>query len=154
MEKQDWRGQIKSCFESIEILEKCKLETVENFKQFCEFIAEPAFEILAEELKAYGIKAKCWILKGKSISIRLDFPGSQADNFQYSISLPKNSVELKLRLCLRVRKTAKNSGEEWEEPFMEKVPPNKVMKIAKEELLEDVIEHYKNFTYSVLTSPE
>jgi hypothetical protein len=61
---------------------------------------------------------------------------------------------MKLRLFIRVRKTSKNPWEEREEPFMDKVPPDRVMKIAKEELLEDVIEHYKSFTYSALTSPE
>jgi hypothetical protein len=154
MEKHDWRDDLRACFESIEILKKCKLETAENFKQFCEFIAEPAFEALAEELKGYGVRAKRWILKGKSISLRLHFPRSKADNFQYSISLPKNSVEMKLRLHIRARKTTKSPWEQREEPFMDKVPPDRVMKITKEELLEDVIEHYKNFTYSALTSPE
>ncbi len=154
MEKQDWKDHLRACFESIEILEKCKLETEENFKQFCEFIAERAFEALTEELKKYKIRTKFWILRGKSVSLQLKFPRSQADNFSYTISLPKNSVELKLRLLVRGRKTSKSPWEEREEPFMEKVPPDKVMKISKEELLEDIIEHYKNFTYSALTSPE
>ena len=92
MEKQDWKDSLRACFESIEILERCKFETAENFKQFCEFIAEPALEALAEELKAYGIRAKYWILRGKSISLRFHSLRSKADNFQYSISLPKNSV--------------------------------------------------------------
>jgi hypothetical protein len=154
MEKQDWRDSLRSCFESMEILERCKFETAENFKQFCEFIAEPAFEALAEELKEYGIKTKYWILRGRSICLRLQFSRSNVDNFQYTISLPKNSVELKLQLNIKGRKTSKSPWEEREEPFMEKVLPSKVMKITKEELLEDIIEHYKDFTYRALTSPE
>ncbi len=154
MEKQDWKDLLKACFENIEIIERCKFETAENFKQFCEFIAEPAFEALAEELKEHGIKAKQWILRGKSISLRLQFPRSKAENFQYSISMPKNSMELKLRLSVKGRKTPQSPWEEKEEPFIEKVPADKVMKITQEELLADVIEHYKNFIYAALTSPE
>ncbi len=154
MEKQDWKDLLRAAFSSIEIIERCKFETAENFKQFAEFIAEPAFEALAEELKEYAIKAKCWILRGKSISLRLQFPKSKAENFQYTISIPKNAVEMKLRLTIRGRKTPKGPWEEKEEPFMDKVPPDRVMKITQEELLADVIEHYKTFIYAALTSPE
>ena len=154
MEKQDWRDRLRACFESIDILEKCKFETVENFKQFCEFIAEPAFEALAEELKKYGIKAKHGILRGRSISLRFYFPRSSEENFLYSIFLPKNSVELKLRLYIKGRKTIKSPWEEKDEPFIVKVPADKIIKIAKEELIEDIIEHYRDFTYAALTSPD
>lgn len=153
MEKQDWKDLLRASFSSIEIIERCQFETAENFKQFSEFIAEPAFEALADELKEYGIKAKYWILRGKSISLRLQFPKSKAENFQYIISMPKNAVELKLRLTIRGRKTPKSPWEEKTEPFMEKVPADKVMKITQDELLGDVIEHYKNFIYAALTSP-
>jgi len=154
MEKQDWKDLLRAAFSGIEIIERSKFETAENFRQFCEFIAEPAFEALAEELKEYGIKAKYWILRGKCISLRVQFAKSKAENFQYTISMPKNSVELKLRLTIRGRKNPKSAWEEKEEPFMEKVPADRVMKISQEELLADLIEHYKNFIYAALTSPE
>jgi hypothetical protein len=154
MEKQDWRDRLRACFEGIDILEKCKFETAENFKQFCEFIAEPAFETLAEELKKYGIKARYGFLRGRSISLRFYFPRSNGENFQYSIYLPKNSVELKLRLYIRGRKTMKDPWDEKDESFIEKVPADKVIKMAKEDLIEDIIEHYKNFTYAALTVPD
>jgi len=154
MEKPDWKDLLRASFSSIEVIERCKFETAENFKQFSEFIAEPAFEALAEEFKEYGIKAKYWILRGKSISLRLQFPKSKAENFKYTISMPKNSVELKLRVTIKGRKTPKGPWEEKEEPFMEKVPADRVMKITQEELLADVIEQYKNFIYAALTSPE
>lgn len=154
MEKENWKDSLRACFENIEVLERCKRETAENFKQFCEFIAEPAFEALAEELREYGIKAKFWTLKGKSISLQLSFPHSKVDNFYYIISLPKNSIQLKLRLQIRGRRTERSSLKEIEADFSEKFAPAKVMKIAKEELIESVIEFYKNFTYEAQTTPE
>lgn len=154
MSKGDWKGRLRSCFENIEVLERCRLETYENFKQFCEFIAEPAFETLVEELKGYGIKAKFGTLKGSSIHLQISFPHSKADHFHYIVSLPKDSIELKLRLRIRGRKAAKSPWLEREESFLSELPPDKVMKISKEELIEDVIEHYKNFTLKTLASPD
>jgi hypothetical protein len=152
MTADDWKDRLRICFESIEVLERCQLETRENFTQFCEFIAEPAFEALAEEMKQYKIKCKFWTRKGRSTGIELDFPGSGIDNFQYIISLPKNSVQMKLRLQLKGRKSPQAPLEESEETFMEKIPPDRVMKISKEELLSDIVERFRNYTYQALTS--
>jgi len=154
MGKDDWKNNLRGAFDSIDILERCKVETVENFKQFSEFIAEPAFEALAEELKEYGIRAKYWILKGKSVCLRFHFRRSRVDNFQYMISLPRNSVEMKLRLQIRGRTTPKSSLKEKELPFMEKVPPDRVMKITKEELIEDIIGQYKYFILEAMASAD
>ncbi len=154
MSKGDWKDSLRACFENIEILERCRLETQENFKQFCEFIAEPAFETLAEELEGYGIKAKFKTFKGSSIHLRISFPHSKADHFHYLVSLPKNSIELKMLLRIRGRKRSKSSWLEKEEPFLSELLPDKVMKISKEDLIEDVIEHYKNFTLEALVSPD
>ncbi len=152
MTADDWKDRLRIFFESIEVLERCKHETRENFKQFCEFIAEPAFEALAEEMKTYKIKSKFWTQKGSSTGIQFDFPGGGVDSFHYVIALPKNSVQLRLRLQLKGRKSPKASLEEFEEAFMEKVPPDRVLKISKEELLSDIVERFRNYTYSVLTS--
>jgi len=54
----DWKENLASFFEGISILEISKKETIENFNQFCEFIVEPGFESLDEELKQFGIKSK------------------------------------------------------------------------------------------------
>lgn len=154
MGKDDWKNNLRGAFDSIDILERCKVETVENFKQFSEFIAEPAFEALAEELKEYEIRAKYWILKGKSVCLRFHFRGSRVDNFQYMISLPRNSVEMKLRLQIRGRTTPKSSLKEKELTFMEQVPPDRIMKITKEELIEDIIGQYKNFILEAMASAD
>ena len=152
MGNNDWKDRLRAAFESIGILEKCKHETAENFKQFCEFIAEPAFEALGEELKAYGVRSKRWSVRGRSICLRLNSRGSQLDGFDYMISLPRNSVEMKLRLSLRGRRTPKGPLKHKEEPFMAGIPPDRVMKITREELIADIIERYKDVTLEILTS--
>jgi hypothetical protein len=152
MTADDWKDRLRIFFESIDVLERCKVETRENFKQFCEFIAEPAFEALAEEMKGYKIKCKFWTQKGKSAGIQFDFPSSGVDSFHYIISLPKNSVQLRLRLQIKGRKSPKAPLEESEEAFMEKVSPERVIKLGKEELLNDIVERFRNYTYEALTS--
>jgi hypothetical protein len=154
MGNNDWKDRLRASFESIGILEKCKHETAENFKQFCEFIAEPAFEALGEELKAYGVRSKRWSVRGRSISLRLNSRSSQLDSFDYMISLPRNAVEMKLRLSLRGRRTPKGPLKQKEEPFMAGIPPDRVMKISKEELIADIIERYKDVTLEILTSAD
>jgi len=138
----------------MDILKRCKVETEENFRQFCEFIAEPAFEALAEEMKSYGVKARFGTAKGKATWVRCNFPKTRIDHFHYVISLPKNSIELRLRLQIRGRKTPKSPLQEEEKPFFEGLSPAQVMKISKEELIEHIIENYKDFTLKSLTSPE
>jgi len=154
MGNNDWKDRLRAAFESIGILEKCKHETAENFRQFCEFIVEPAFEALGEELKAYGVRSKYWSVRGRSICLRLSSRGSQLDGFDYTISLPRNSVEMKLRLSLRGRRTPKGPLKQKEEAFMAGIPPDRVMKITREELIADIIERYKDVTLEILTSAD
>jgi hypothetical protein len=104
-----WRKNLTSFFEEFTIVETSKKETLDNFAQFCEFIAEPAFESLSEALREYGIGSKSRITKGKSVAMQINFPGSRIDNFHYAIILPKNSLELKLKLEIKGRK---NDGRE------------------------------------------
>jgi hypothetical protein len=152
MGNDDWKDSLRAAFESIGILEKCKHETAENFKQFCEFIAEPAFEALGEEIRTYGVRTKTWSIRGRSISLRLNSRGSQLDGFDYTISLPRNAVEMKLRLSLRARRTPKGPLKQKEEVFMPGVPPDRMMKVTKEDLIADIIERYKNISLEILTS--
>jgi len=152
MPADDWKDRLRIFFESIEVLGRCQSETRNNFMQFCEFIAEPAFETLAEEMKEYKVKCKFWTVRGKSAGIQLNFPGSGVDSFHYIISLPRNSVQLKLVLKLKGRKSARAPLEEFEEAFMERIPPEKIMKLGKEELLNDIVERFRNYTYGALTS--
>jgi hypothetical protein len=152
MSSADWKDRLRMFIDSVSVLERCKHETRENFKQFCEFIAEPAFEALAEEMKEYKIKTKFWTQAGKSTGIRMDFPNSRVPDFYYIISLPQNSVQMKLALQVKDRASSDGTSKVTEGIFMESVPPEKVMKIGKEELLDDIVEHFKNYVFAAMTA--
>jgi hypothetical protein len=154
MVKTDWKDELASFLDDLRVIDECKVEAPEKFNQFCEFIAESSFEGLSEELKSYGIKSKIWKEKGKSITFEVDFPKSRVDNFHYVIRLPNNALDLKLRLLIRGRKNKKSQIEEKEEPFMKHIKPSDVLKLPKEELILDVIKHYKKFIYEALIHPE
>ena len=151
MEENGWKKSLSNFLEDLRIIEECKGETPENFNQFCEFIAEPSFESLSEELRKYGIKSKYRIKKRKWISLEVKFPKSRIDNFHYIIILPKNSIELKLKLRVRGRRTKRSLIEEKEDFFMKDVLPSEILKLPKEDLILDVIKHYRNFSYEILT---
>ncbi len=150
----DWKEDLTNFFEEFSIIETSKKEALEDFDQFCEFIAEPAFESLAEALKELGIKSKSKRTKGRSISFQINFPGSRNDNFQYIICLPKNSLELRLKLRIKGRKNKKSVIGEKEESFMEAVNPSGVLKLKKEDIIQDVIRQYRNYILEALTSSE
>jgi guanylate kinase len=154
MEEDGWKKSLSNFLEDLRIIEECKGETPENFNQFCEFIAEPSFESLSEELRKYGIKSEYKIKKRKWISFEVKFPKSRIDNFHYIIILPKNSIELKLRLRTRGRRTKKSLIEEKVEIFMKDVLPSEILKLPKEDLILDVIKRYRNFSYEILTKTE
>ncbi len=152
MSADDWKIRMRMFIDSVSILERCKRETSENFKQFCEFIAETAFESLAEEMKEYKIKAKFRTDIGKSTGIQIDFPNSRVPSFHYIISLPQNSVEMKLRLQVKGPPSPGGSSSDIDKVFMEEIPPGKIMRISKEELLNDIIEHFKDYVFATLTA--
>jgi hypothetical protein len=154
MAETDWKDELASFMDELRVVDECKVEAPEKFNQFCEFIAESSFEGLSEELRNYGIKSKVRKEKGKSISFEMNFPKSGVDNFHYVIRLPNNALDLKLRLLIRGRKSKKGQIEETEEPFMENIKPSDVLKLPKEELIQDVIRHYKKFIYEALIHPE
>jgi hypothetical protein len=150
----DWKEDLTNFFEEFSIIETSKKEALEDFDQFCEFITEPAFESLAEALKELGIKSKSKRTKDKSISFQINFPGSRIDNFQYIICLPKNSLEMRLKLLIKGRKNKKSVMGEKEESFMEAVNPAGVLKLKKEDIIQDVIRHFRNYILEALTSSE
>ena len=154
MEDGNWKRNLSSLFEDIKIIEKSKRETLENFNQFWEFIAEPALENLKKALKPYKVKAKYRRLKGNVIHFKMNFPGSSIDDFHYIISLPRNSVELKLKLRIRGRPDRYSPFEEKEEQFMANVPSSEILKLNQNDIINDIIEHYRNFKYTALTRPD
>lgn len=154
MNEERWKQELNRYFEDLRIIEKSQAEAKEHFDQFCEFIVEPAFEALEEELRARRIKVKFFKEKYKFIHLQISFPGSKVDNFNYRIILPKNSVELKLILQISGRKDPKSSLQEKEKAFMPEVKPEQILKLSKEDIIMDVISRLKEFNYAARTSPD
>ncbi len=154
MGKRDWRAELRGHFDNIRVIERCQAETVGQFGQFCEFIAEPAFENLTDELALYGLKSRHQKTRVPDIRFIICFPGTKEDQFHYRISLPRNAVELRLKLTIRSRKTPKAEHRSVEESFLPELEPSAVLKIDKEDVILDVIEHYRKFCYETLTSPD
>ena len=153
MSQSDWKNDLTDFFDDVQIIEKCQEQALKDFDQLCEFIAEPAFENLSEELKKQKIKSKFKKNKKKSIDFQINFPGTRLDHFHYTIILPKNSVELKLRLEVRGRKNRESQFEKTQKPFMEDVEPSALLRMPKEVIIRDVMDHYKNFVYENIAIP-
>ena len=154
MGNTDWKTELKDHFENVRILAKCQAETLIHFEQFCEFIVEPAFEALAEEIASYGVKLKFQKSKGRDFRLSLSFPGSKDEQYQYKIVLPKNSVELRLGLVTKGRKNLKTDYKTEEGEFMPGLSAAAVLKLSKETIILDVLGHYRDFIYKTLTSPD
>jgi hypothetical protein len=154
MNRDKWKKVLEDCFEKIRLIERCQQETREGFAQFCEFIAEPAFETLEEALKDYGLKT--WSKKEGTNHLRFEisFPRSKEVQFSYGIYLPPNSIQLKLKLIIRGRQAKNFPFKEWTEPFMPEVSPENILGISKEELMEDILRRYRDFMIEALTSSE
>jgi hypothetical protein len=151
---KDWKENLASFFDGYRIIERSKEDTIKNFDQFCEFVAEPAFESLGEELENYRITSKIKRDRGKSIAFQINFPKSKVENFLYTIEFPKNSLELQLKLSIRGRKDINSPMECTESQFMKDVAPAEILKLKKEDLIQDVIEHYRNFCFKAATQPD
>ena len=154
MDRADWKEEVRKHFENVRVIEQCQGETLQRFEQFSEFIVETAFEALADELKPRGIRVRFKKVKGRSLSFILSFPGSGEDQFHYTIVLPKNALDFKLRLVVSGRERSKGPLVEEEGDFLPGLLPSAVMKIAKEDLILAVLEKYKDFVYRALTTPK
>jgi hypothetical protein len=154
MGKIDWKKELTNHFENVRVIELCQAETVAQFDQFCEFIAEPAFESLTDELARFRIKSEQQRAKGRSIRFVIFFQGSKDEQFHYRISLPKNSVELRLKLQIKARRTPRAEYQTTDEDFMPGLFPFKVLRMDKDEVIADIVKHYTGFCYSALTSPD
>ena len=146
----DWKAKLISYLEESRIIQTSIRETLDNFNHFCEFVVEPAFEALSEELLQFRIKTKLMRVKGRSIAIRINYAGSRIDNFNYIISLPKKSFELKLWLKIKGRKDKKSPCQEKVEPFMNDVEYSDILNLDQNDLIQDIIKHYRNFNFEAL----
>jgi hypothetical protein len=121
MENPQWKIDLRSCFEDLLVIDRCRGEAEAQFERFCDYIAEPAFEALAEEFARYEVKCRSVWVKGVSIEFEIRFPKSKEDQFHYILWLPKHAVELKLKLTLRGRRAPGGPVEEKTMPFIAKV---------------------------------
>ncbi|MBN2198459.1 MAG: hypothetical protein JW747_01265 [Candidatus Aminicenantes bacterium] len=153
MNEDSWKERLRNVLGDFDLLEKCKRDTLDNFQQFCEFIAEPAFESLRLEFRRHRIKTSYGRLKKRAVYFRVNFRRSRADNFYYVLILPANAVEMRLRLLLRGRRAPHAALEDREEAFLPLLAPSEVMKIDREALILDVITRYQEFNYRARTSP-
>jgi len=119
---KDWIVELANFFEELRILKVSKQEALKSFSQFCEFVVEPAFENLEDELAQYGIKSKIIKIKNKSIAFQINFRKSKIGHFKYII-------------------------EEKEVRFMKEIDPNHILDLDKEEVIQDVIKKYRDFIY-------
>lgn len=150
----DWKHDLAKCFGDIRILETSKSEARDNFDSFCDFIAIPAFENLKDELDSYKVTAKIQRIKGQSVTIQINFIKSSICQFQYTIFLPKNSVQMAIKTRMGGRKNKKALLEEREAPFMGGVVSTAVMDTLQEDLIKDVIAHYQDFVFASITEDE
>ena len=150
----NWKETLAKCFEDNQILLSSIQEAREKFENFCEFIAEPGFEQLKEELDFYKVGAKIQKTKGFSISFQVNFKKSSISQFQYTVYLPKNSIQLELKSKTGGRKNKKGTVEVNECPFMGGIAPSAVMEISQEDFIHEVIRHYRNILFTSTVSRE
>ena len=88
------------------------------------------------------------------MAFQINFFKSNIDNFQYVILLDRKSIEFNLILKIMGRKTKKNRAEEREEDFLPEIELPSLPELEKEVLIQDIIEHYRNFRFQALTELE
>ncbi|MFO7866693.1 MAG: hypothetical protein R6V02_07775 [Candidatus Aminicenantes bacterium] len=146
--KRDWKKELSEFFEEYRIILSSQKDTLEDFSQFCEFVVEPAFESLEDELREYGVRSKIIRVKGRSISFIIYYGKSRIDHFRYILELPKKAVEMRLRLRIKGRKRKQDASEEETRKFFPEITPEQIMKLDKNILIRDVIENYRDFIFS------
>jgi len=147
MNDQDWKSDLAACFEDLQVISKCRAEALERFIEFCEYVAEPAFEALGQEFLRFGVKTKFRTIAGVSTHLEIRFPRSRVDRFHYVLWMPKNSVELLLKLTVRGRRAPNGPLEEKTVPFIQKVEAKEILKLEVDALAQDVIARYRKFLF-------
>jgi hypothetical protein len=147
MDDQSWRTDLAACFEDLQVIEKCRAEAVERFIDFCEYVAEPAFEALGEEFLRFAVKTKSRTIRGVSTHLEIRFPRSRVDQFHYILWMPKNSVELTLKLTVRGRRTPSGPLEEKTVPLIRNVEAKELLQLEIEALAQDSIARYRKFLF-------
>jgi hypothetical protein len=147
MDDGNWKDDLKAVFDDLRVIEKCRAEALERFVEFCDYVAEPAFEALEGEFLQFRVKSKYRTVRGVSIHLQVRFPASRVDQFHYVLWMPRNSVELKLKLTIRGRRSPAGPLEEKTMPFIVKSTAKEILKIEIDSLAQDVIARYRKFLF-------
>jgi len=147
MDDQSWRTDLKACFEDLQVIEKCRAEALERFSEFVAYVAEPAFEALEGEFQAFRVKTRYRTLQGVATHFEIRFPKSRIDQFHYILWMPKNAVELKLKLTVRGRRTPTGPLEEKTIPLIQKVTAKEILKLEIDALAQDIVARYRKFLF-------
>jgi hypothetical protein len=154
MDDKNWKSDLKACFEDLQVIEKCRAEALERFIEFCEYVAEPAFEALEEEFLRFGVKTRYRTIRGVSTHLEIRFPRSRVDQFHYILWMPKNSVELMLKLTVRGRRTPPGPLEEKTVPLIRNVEAKEILRLEIETLAQDIIARYRKFLFEGVLDSE
>jgi hypothetical protein len=154
MDDQSWRTDLTACFDDLQVIAKCRAEAVERFVEFCDYVAEPAFEALAGEFRRFDVKTRYRTRKGISTHLEIRFPKSRVDQFHYILWVPKNAVELKLKLTVRGRRTPSGPLEEKTVPLIQKVAAKEILKLEIDALAQDIVARYQKLLFEGVLDAE
>jgi len=147
MDDQNWKDDLKACFDDLRVIATCRAEALERFVEFCDYVVEPAFEALEGEFLRFQVKSKYRTVPGASTHLGVRFPRSRVDQFHYILWMPKNSVELKLKITIQGRRSPAGPLEEKTMPFIVKSTAKEILKIEIDALAQDVIARYRKFLF-------
>ncbi|OQX54750.1 MAG: hypothetical protein B5M54_04725 [Candidatus Aminicenantes bacterium 4484_214] len=151
--KDEIKNKLNSFFEDIRIIEQSQEEAKLEFEQFCEFIAEPAFEELIEGLEEMGSKARIIKSPREWILIRINFNFSQPIVFEYKLELIPKTVRLKLNQIVRYRLAKEREWQERVELFQLESQEKDLIKIDKNVLLAHFLKTCQEHLFRFVTSP-
>lgn len=152
--KEEIKKKLSSLFEDIRIIEQSQEEAKIQFDQFCEFIAEPAFEDLIEGLEEIGCKARIFKNPQKWILIRVNFNFLQPVVFEYKLQLAPKAINLDLIQVIRYRLAKEKEWKEKSEPFQPELQESDLLKLEKNDLLSHFIGICREHLFHFLTSPK
>jgi hypothetical protein len=147
MDNGNWKDDLKAVFDDLRVIEKCRAEALERFVEFCAYVAEPAFKALEGEFLHFRVKSKYRTHPGASVHLMVLFPGSRIDQFHYILWMPKNSVELKLKLTIQGRRSTAGPLEEKTMPFIVKSTAKEILQIDIDALAQDIVARYRKFLF-------
>ena len=150
--KEDWKERLASLYEEIRIIEQSQEEAKVQFEQFCEFIAEPAFEEFMETLEELGGKGRVFKNPREWILFRVNFNFLQPVIFEYKLELPPQALQLRLNQVVRYRLAKEKDWQEKIEPFRPGLEDEDLLKLDKEKLLTHFLEICREHLFHLLTT--